>query len=630
MPGLSFAFQREFSAEMPEKFKRLIKETECLEGFTSQILFTNEQSVLGITRSFSDYPFVKFENDRYQIWLEGKVYGHSTQQVKDTLFSICESIFDREDYQPIVRWQQQADGDFVIYSYDKINRNWAIYGDILAKLPMYYADDKTFILSRDLHFVRNFSTASSLDRQSLAEFMLFGYILQGRTWFQGIRKIPPATLVRISGESGNIRMTPLRQFNYERKKHRFRSASNNAKQLAELWAQACKNLAASGPLSVLRLSGGYDSRAIAVGLKQSGVRFLTESFLEKDHQNQLDYETARQVAEMLEVPWNGRTIDNCSGEDVNMTFKLKAGLTSFESLYSIRFIRILSQTYGNNVIVYNGLSGDKFMPDIRPKVPLYTRSALLDYVIKKDSLWSLKDIEALMGISQSKLMNTVQEVLCDYPEKSLKQKYVHWKIHERCMSRFFESNDRGHFFSYVGTPFLNPAFYEYAMNCPDSQKTGLHLYTLMLKELCPEILTVPYARNFATTLEPVAHYADKDYHRKMKFHYWAYTIQKSPNPLRYIYRKLKKTKRVCPKINLQAPKENVVAGPLVECLKQQVQRPEIAQYFSRSHLDTIVENPQRYSNEALNLLFTVLTVIEEFHGIALTLNDYQDRDWYSD
>ena len=144
----------------------------------------------------------------------------------------------------------------------------------------------------------------------------------------------------------------------------------------------------------------------------------------------------------------------------------------------------------------------------------------------------------------------------------------------------------------------------------------------MLNELTPEMLKVPYARNNATVPEPIAHYMNKTSQFKAGTQRLAYAIQKSPNPMRYLFKKFKKIKT--------PPTQNKPYNrSLVECLQQQAQIPEIAQYFSKSRLNRVINCPQEYGEDALSYLFTILSVIEDFHGNTWTIDKFQNTDWYA-
>lgn len=624
MPGLHFAFQKDISdSRNSVLFDKLLKETEYLDGFTSEILLKNQQSTLAVTKSFSEYPLAFFENSQYQVWMEGKIYNLSSRQIQDDLLSISEAIFTEKKTSRLTRWLEQTDGEFVFFVREKACGHWAVFRDLLGSLPLYYSNnEKTIVFSRNLRFTRKYAKTAELDRTALAQYLLFGYLLNYRTFYQNVQPIPPATLLLFDQRACDFSSIVLKQFNYEHKKYRFRSARKNALELSRIFIESCQNRAKSSPQSILKLSGGFDSRAIAAGLHAAKADFTAYTWVRQDLKNQLDYNTAKEVVKTLNIPWHSQKIENCYTEDVRTIFLLKNGIDHLGFSYPVQNAKILQAMFGSKITVFDGLFGDKFMPDLRPPAPLVTFNALLNTVIKKHSIWSLNAIESLMGVKRQDLTDCVTETLSSYPERSLRDKYAHWVIHERGISRFLNCSDRGRNFYWPGLPFLNPAFYHYAMNCPNAQKTNRYLYTLMLKELVPQIIEIPYARNNAAATEPIANYIRKTSQLRFKAEQGMYALKRSPNPIRFLYKKLNTHSQQPPK---RKPKPYSPA--LVKCLQQQADIPDIAQYFSIDQLKRIIRSPEQWGEDALSRLFTILTVVEEFLGANSTLENFPDKHW---
>jgi asparagine synthase (glutamine-hydrolysing) len=620
MPGLSFVYTHNNSTEILRSFSGYLEKTRYLDTFTTQILSENSHHALGFTSSFPEYPMNIFENEHYKIWMEGFIYNIASNQISDHFFSICESLFKSKKTKSLLQWLNSTDGEFFVFLYDKWRGNWCIFRDILGRLPVYcYSDSMQFAISRDLRFVRTITSISELDRLGMAQFMLFGYCLQEHTFYKNVKKVKPSMLFQIDSKSNKVFTTRLREFDYSDKRLRYRSTKENASQLAEIFKESCKNRASLFPKRILKLSGGYDSRAIAAGLKAAEQAFGTDSWLSKDKKNHLDYTTAKQVANVLELPWKHHFINDCSGKDVKISFLLKSGLNNLRFVYPIRYARLLRKEYGSNTLVFDGLCGDKLMPDLRPQKHLFSFNALVDYTIRNNRIWNLNTIEYLMDVSQKDILSSIEETLSAYPEKPLCQKYVHWCIHERAMRRFFEAEDRSRSFFWTGTPFLNPAFHDYAMSCPDTQKSNRFLYTVMLSELFPEVLEVPYARNNATVPEPIKRYVHRSFHYQKKVRHLTETIyNRLISPIFF---------NNTPSISLKTPTLETEPSVILECINKQSENPKVSNYFSVKAFREIVTKPEKHSDDQLGHLFTLMTVIEEFHSDTITIEKYNNCCW---
>ena len=76
------------------------------------------------------------------------------------------------------------------------------------------------------------------------------------------------------------------------------------KQLVELLTEACRRWGSHPDTStnVLSLSGGLDSRAVAVGMTRAQVPFVTATFLDHRGNASTDLRIAKQLAALLGVP----------------------------------------------------------------------------------------------------------------------------------------------------------------------------------------------------------------------------------------------------------------------------------------------------------------------------------------
>lgn len=253
-------------------------------------------------------------NDRYTISFNGEIYnflelrreleklGYGFRGSSDTevmLAAICEWGLE-----PAVR---RFRGMFAFALWDRQERVLHLGRDRLGEKPLYYGwSGDVFLFASELKALRPHPQwQGNIDRDALALLLKYNYIPSPYSIYEGIYKLPPATLLTISPRDKHSRPKPIAYWSLEEI-----AASGVAHPLINSEAEAIEQLdsllretigqqmVADVPLGAL-LSGGIDS-ATVVALMQAQssqpIKTFTIGFYEHGY-NEAEY--AKAVAQHL-------------------------------------------------------------------------------------------------------------------------------------------------------------------------------------------------------------------------------------------------------------------------------------------------------------------------------------------
>ncbi|MEA2137508.1 MAG: hypothetical protein QOG56_658 [Solirubrobacteraceae bacterium] len=204
-----------------------------------------------------------------------------------------------EDCEP-VELARRLDGMFALAVWDERRRRLVLARDRVGKKPLYYFHDgRTLVFGSEVKAVlAHPAVARELEPSALAAYLTFGYVPTPRTFFRGIRSVPPGhVLVLEAGAAPEIRSywdPPLLGVTAEQ--HRG-SLAEQARDVRGLLREAVgRRLVSDVPLGAF-LSGGIDSSAV-VGLMaeqtEEPVRTFTIGFDDDDGFDERPY--AQQIA----------------------------------------------------------------------------------------------------------------------------------------------------------------------------------------------------------------------------------------------------------------------------------------------------------------------------------------------
>jgi hypothetical protein len=195
---------------------------------------------------------------------------------------------------------EELDGQFALVGYEGDEDEIRIASDPFGMLGLYVADrgERTYVSTSALALAKHLRAAPSL--RGLHGFLLAGYHFGTLTSWEGIRRLDPATLIRLTQdgtrEERYWRPTPdesLRRLGFR----------ETVDRCLEIAVAALREYPSKGPAAWVDLTAGYDSRLLALLLREAGaeIRANTRYVVEGEE----DQRIAEQVAEEMGLPWTG-------------------------------------------------------------------------------------------------------------------------------------------------------------------------------------------------------------------------------------------------------------------------------------------------------------------------------------
>jgi asparagine synthase (glutamine-hydrolysing) len=252
-------------------------------------------------------------NERYQITFNGEIYNHL--EIRAELEALGERLRGHSDTEvllaAIVRWGlprtlARCAGMFAIALWDRETNTMSFVRDRFGEKPLYYTQiDGTLIYGSELKALRCHPRwRGTIDRSALALYFRHNYMPAPWTIYEGVRKVVPGTIVRITGEPD---AAPVTTAYWSSRDAALAGTANPLEgsddeiigdMEAVLRRTIRQEMVADVPLGAF-LSGGIDS-SLVVALMQSEsaqpVRTFTIGFHEKEFN---EAEHARAVATHL-------------------------------------------------------------------------------------------------------------------------------------------------------------------------------------------------------------------------------------------------------------------------------------------------------------------------------------------
>lgn len=251
-------------------------------------------------------------NGRYVIVFNGEVYNFPElrKQLQSLGYSFCSHSDTEVMLSAICEWgvleaTKRFNGMFAFAVWDSQERVLHLGRDRIGEKPLYYGwCGHTFIFASELKaFKVHPDFQPEINRDALALFLRFSYIPAPYSIYQGIYKLPPATLLSWNGTAIHPQAVPYWSAKIAAESgvaYPFTGSENEAiVHLEELLKDAVKmRMLADVPLGAF-LSGGIDSSTIVALMQaqsQQPVKTFSIGFHEQDY-NEAEY--AKSVAQHL-------------------------------------------------------------------------------------------------------------------------------------------------------------------------------------------------------------------------------------------------------------------------------------------------------------------------------------------
>lgn len=593
MPGLSFLYELNRAIDdMAPAFASAVAPLLHDERYQLTWWSKGGRHYLAST-AYPEYPMESFEADDVFIVVEGRFYGWDRDMLARRLRELAEIAFEVGDdgHRRLREWLLGADGDFLVILFHRRTGDVVIVNDVFARLPVYWhrTHDRV-IVARELRFVSRLMHRLTFDRMAIAQYLLFGYPLSPRTLLQDVGRLPPATRLRIDGQTCSVHLDALYAHDFGQRRDEVFPPAETAKQLVKLFGEACEARAAPGMAHVVSLSGGFDSRAIAACFEKLGIRFRSVTYLDHAGNAMPDVPVARRLAEVLALDWALFELPPPTARDVLKLLRMKNGMNPLGMSFLLPFLETLQTGSPAPVHFVTGEAGTFVLPDPRPPVALDRVDRLVAYLIRQNHKFPLEAVAALTGLDRAEITDELACHVAAYPEQDCRQKYVHFVTSERAFRWHSEAEDRNRCYFWGSTPFYGLEFFTAAMRCPDDQKADYALYGEFLLQLSPAAAAIPHAGMGA----PIASDTFKTASRV------AALLREQPEVRRLLERRGGGT----PGYDADSTVVRSLRHQLEDC-------DALDDCLSRSAVRHSVERSVDHTREQLDLLFTITAIVED-------------------
>jgi len=177
--------------------------------------------------------------------------------------------------------------------------------DRVRSIPLFYGQDNGhFYLSDDAELVRQEVGDNEMDPVASEEFQLAGYVTGADTLFPKVKQLQAGECLHITEKNQELHIQAQRYYRFLHEESTQWDEAALANTMDSVVESAIRRLAAyaNGRQIVIPLSGGYDSRLIALMLKRIGYdNILTFTYGVPGNK---ESEYSRLVAEALKLPWH--------------------------------------------------------------------------------------------------------------------------------------------------------------------------------------------------------------------------------------------------------------------------------------------------------------------------------------
>jgi asparagine synthase (glutamine-hydrolysing) len=229
------------------------------------------------------------------VYVKGYFF-HGGQLFTGNSATVC--FVDVKNFADFRRVVQDLNGSFAVVI--RLNGQILAAVDRLRSIPLFYSDEKEFVISDSGRAVYDGLVDKEINKDSGEEFVLVGYTIGNETLIRGVHQLQAGQMLQASDGACHA------SYYYRHEHHAFWSKGEEEyfDNLDEVTGRVFERLVEScaGRPIVVPLSGGYDSRFIAAMLKRRGVEDVI--CFTYGSEDSFEVEISRNVAKKLGYEWH--------------------------------------------------------------------------------------------------------------------------------------------------------------------------------------------------------------------------------------------------------------------------------------------------------------------------------------
>jgi asparagine synthase (glutamine-hydrolysing) len=447
--------------------------------------------------AYPEYPLLHVRGERFSIFLEGVIYNKSVSRIQSELEAVFTSFRDDEARLrgAIGNWILGNDGEYVAVVHDRQFETVALLTDALGRLPLFYSNSGSeLLIAREPKFITRCTLNRKPDRVGIAEFLVHGYNVGDRTMSDGIKRLPPASLVCHDSLRNSITNSVMYDWNLERL-----TADAPFEDCVQSAAATFCDVTASrvqrpnsGAIA-LSLSGGLDSRAVGAALRKEGFAFSAHTCVSHDRANIKEAMIAERVAKALGCPWSSIQLSEPRAEMMVELIRRQEGGSATWMATELEHYQLLRRISGDHATLFTGDGGNNVMYSLLPPSEVRSVADIMAQTFDAVYHWDLRTASQLLRVSPDEVRQAYQDSIDHFPEQTPEGKFRHHKFLGRPFRFVMEGEDRTRFEFWVGAPFWALPFVMTMLNAPESFKSNFRLYRAIIDRINPEMSRITYA-----------------------------------------------------------------------------------------------------------------------------------------
>ena len=472
-----------------------LAEFDYREGLTLNDFFTPDN--VSITfHGYKGYPSQSFEDKDMVVLIEGLIYNRTDFEIHSALQKIAEAYLAGKDHKKlIIDFIDRSDGDFLALLYFKNQSRAIIFNDRWGRLPTFFvADRNLFALSRETKFLLHWLESIEFDPPALAEFLAFEYTLGEKTIFKKIRRLSPASSFEIdfSGAEVVVQTEMLRPVCFDAADSglsRKEILNHTVSLFQESLLTRVRRFEEKGIRIIADLSGGFDTRALFLGLCRSGADFtpchdrlatgdesavaqaLADSFGKKLHKSAAVYPVdnfaeMKRIIYLTDCQVNGWTSLTCFYDDLER-----------------------EKTLSGLMVHFMGFGGEFIRHPYRLQKPYRDLAAALNDDASTNFI-NISDASGLTNLARKNFQLNLQQEIARFPEKndSGRIRHLYFDYYNRVVNG---GENRHRLFSWTVQPLWGKNLFEFEMNHIALEMIDFGFFIDFLSILEPRALDIP-------------------------------------------------------------------------------------------------------------------------------------------
>lgn len=438
--------------------------------------------------SHDNYPVRTIDTDEVSVVIEGCIYNLSDDTIGEWLTSINSNKGSVESV--IQRIVEEADGDYIILCYNKIDNKLFVFNDILGGIPIYWTEtDSAFIISRSLNFIYDNSTVHSFSKENIAEYLSFGYSIGDHTIFKDVFKLKPSSCIVVDTKTHSL----LKNFEVIQPdfsiKNKYRTKKEAISDLLDKYLKGIKqrveyinnhNLGLANTMS-----GGYDSRMVLGGLEKFVDDYINVTYQYTQDESEVVLSVLKAIESKCKYIKNSFT-NTPILDDSDLTYKTEGKIPNVyvnSIVYNETKYTFNSALKGRNVFLFGGFGGEYIR---HPRFPSLMPNSYIGYMINPPITVSSK----VCNTTSEKVENSIMGQIATYSKQDKQSfcKYLYNEYYQNLVRGAGE--DRYRLFFFTVQPLMSKDFILSIRNRLPLYWTGYRFCTLFMKGINKHLVDV--------------------------------------------------------------------------------------------------------------------------------------------